>query len=75
MSHLPFAMFLGGSEIWVILIVALLLFGTRIPAVMRSLGQGVTEFKRGIEDGSDDSKPASPASGTPATSTSASSED
>jgi sec-independent protein translocase protein TatA len=33
--------------------VALLLFGHRLPSVMRSLGQGVVEFKkglRGIED-------------------------
>jgi sec-independent protein translocase protein TatA len=26
-----------------------LLFGNRLPNVMRSLGQGVTEFKKGIE--------------------------
>ena len=37
--------------------IALLLFGNRIPSVMRSLGQGVTEFKKGmkeIEDHSED---------------------
>ena len=34
---------------WVaILAVALLLFGTRIPAVMRSLGQGIGAFKLGM---------------------------
>ena len=27
----------------------LLLFGNRLPASMRSLGQGVTEFKKGLE--------------------------
>lgn len=28
--------------------VALLLFGTRLPSVMRSLGFGITEFKKGL---------------------------
>jgi TatA/E family protein of Tat protein translocase len=27
----------------------LLLFGTRLPSVMRSLGVGVTEFKKGLK--------------------------
>lgn len=29
-------------------VIALLLFGNRLPSVMRSLGKGVTEFKNGI---------------------------
>jgi sec-independent protein translocase protein TatA len=39
---------------WIIIAaVVFLLFGNRLPSVMRSLGQGVVEFKkglRGIED-------------------------
>jgi sec-independent protein translocase protein TatA len=38
---------------WQLLIVAgivLLLFGSRLPSVMRSLGQSVVEFKKGIKD-------------------------
>ena len=38
-------------------IVAVLLFGNRLPSVMRSLGRSVVEFKKGvagIEDGIDD---------------------
>ena len=38
-------------------VIVLLLFGNRIPSVMLSLGQGVTEFKKGmkeIEDHSED---------------------
>lgn len=42
---------LGTTEIVVIAIVALLLFGTsRIPSIMRNLGKGVHSFKQGIED-------------------------
>ncbi len=39
----------GGWEWLVILIVALLIFGKRLPDVMRSLGKGVVEFKKGIK--------------------------
>ena len=33
----------------IIAVLALLFFGNRLPSVMRSLGQGVTEFKKGLE--------------------------
>ena len=36
--------------------IALLLFGNRIPSVMRSLGQGVTEFKKGMKEIEDHSE-------------------
>ena len=36
--------------------IALLLFGSRIPSVMRSLGQGVTEFKKGMKEIEDQSE-------------------
>ena len=41
----------------VIALVAFLLFGNRLPSVMRSLGRSVVEFKKGvagIEDGIDE---------------------
>jgi len=42
--------FLNNPMEWmVIALIALLFFGNRLPSVMRSLGQGVTEFKKGIE--------------------------
>jgi sec-independent protein translocase protein TatA len=31
-------------------LIALLMFGNRLPSVMRSLGEGVSEFKRGLDD-------------------------
>ena len=44
-----FAMFgLGPMEMIIVGVVVLLLFGNRLPSVMRSLGQGVTEFKKGV---------------------------
>lgn len=39
---------LGLPELIIIGIIVLLLFGSRLPSVMRSLGQGVTEFKKGV---------------------------
>lgn len=48
---LPILGFIGGLgplEISLILVVALLLFGKRVPEVARSLGKGIVEFKRGV---------------------------
>ena len=40
----------GGIEWVVIGVVALLLFGRRLPDVARSLGKSIVEFKKGIKD-------------------------
>ncbi len=59
--------FIGGWEIWAILLVALLLFGHRIPSMARSLGSGIVEFKKGLRGDPDQEKlspPSSSASGT-----------
>ncbi len=44
----------GPFEIIVILVVALLLFGKRLPSVGRSLGRGIVEFKKGLKGVKDD---------------------
>lgn len=48
---------IGPVEMIIFGVIALLLFGKRLPEVARSLGKGITEFKkgvRGIEDDVDD---------------------
>ncbi|HCK40899.1 MAG: twin-arginine translocase TatA/TatE family subunit [Planctomycetaceae bacterium] len=50
--------FIGTPGPWQVIIVAmvvLLLFGNRLPSVMRSLGEGITEFKKGIKGNDSDS--------------------
>lgn len=44
----------GGIEWIAIGIVALLLFGRRLPDVARSLGKSIVEFKKGIKDVKDE---------------------
>ena len=39
---------IGPLEIALIALAVLLLFGKRLPSVMRSLGKGMVEFKRGV---------------------------
>lgn len=64
---------LGPVELIVILIFALLFFGRRLPEVMRSLGRGVVEFKKGMRGVEDEIREeidkvddrASPSAGSP----------
>ena len=41
---------IGTPELLVILFVALLMFGGRLPDVARSLGKSFNQFKRGLKD-------------------------
>lgn len=54
MSSLNFVLLflgLGGSELLMIMLVVLLLFGgKKIPELMRGLGKGVRSFKDGMKD-------------------------
>ena len=46
--------FPGGWEWIIVLVIALLIFGPRLPSVMRSIGKSITEFKKGMKETEDD---------------------
>lgn len=46
-----FAIGVGPMELLIVGGVVLLLFGNRLPSVMRSMGRSVVEFKKGINEG------------------------
>lgn len=51
---------LGTTELVVFALIVLVLFGSRLPKVMRSLGSSITEFKKGVNEGNqaEDEEPA-----------------
>ena len=55
-SVCPLALFqnLGMPELIIIGIITLLIFGPRLPSVMRSIGKGIVEFKKGLRDTGED---------------------
>ena len=60
MAHtLAFLGNLGGWEILVIVLVVVLLFGSaKIPQLMRGMGSGINEFKKGLKEGEQDAAKA-----------------
>lgn len=50
-----FAMFsLGPTELIIFGLIVLLLFGSRLPGLMRSMGSSISEFKKGVRETEDD---------------------
>ena len=47
----------GGAEVIVVLLIVLVLFGNRLPGVMRSLGQSVGELKKGLHESESEPMP------------------
>ena len=43
----------GPLEVIIILIVAVLIFGRRLPEIARGMGKSVSEFKKGIQEAKD----------------------
>lgn len=51
----------GGPEwMWIGLIALLLFGGAKLPGLMRGLGSGIHEFKRGLKDGESEEDDAPP---------------
>ncbi len=49
---------MGGHELLIVMVVILVLFGGKqIPSLMRNLGKGATEFKRGLKEPAPDPEP------------------
>ena len=44
----------GWMEMAIVLVVIMLLFGNRLPGTMRSLGQSLVQFKKGMKEGDED---------------------
>ena len=71
MTTLPLAFIQlpGGGEMIIIGFIALLIFGNRLPSVMRSVGKSITEFKKGVSGIEDDLDQAVTAEKKPTTTT------
>ena len=55
---------LGGNELLIVLVLVLVLFGgSKVPQLMKGLGEGMREFKKATKD--EDDKPVSPPIATP----------
>jgi sec-independent protein translocase protein TatA len=50
------AMFGSPWQLLILAVIVLLLFGSRLPQTMRSLGKSVNEFKKGIKEGEEDAE-------------------
>lgn len=55
MTMYPLLINFGFWEILIVLLVVLLLFGgKKIPELMKGIGQGISNFKKGMKEDSDD---------------------
>jgi sec-independent protein translocase protein TatA len=60
MNNIPLLSMPGGSEMLILFLIVLLLFGAkRIPEVAQNLGKGIREFKRSMREVQDEIDTAS----------------
>lgn len=43
----------GGMELVIVLVIVLILFGSRLPSAMGNLGKSIVSFKKGMKDESE----------------------
>ncbi|MBI3831336.1 MAG: twin-arginine translocase TatA/TatE family subunit [Planctomycetes bacterium] len=67
MLTLGFLENIGMTELIVILVIVLLLFGHRLPGLGRNLGKSVGEFKQGLKEGHEESTTGAAPAAPPAT--------
>ena len=61
MNMFPMAFFAENPiAIFVLLLLALLFFGHKLPGLARGLGSSVNEFKKGLKEGEDEAAAAAP---------------
>ena len=65
MAPLAFLNQVGPLELVLIAVVALLLFGGRLPEVGRNLGRSLAQFKKGLQDMREEIEREEPPEGTP----------
>jgi sec-independent protein translocase protein TatA len=53
-SQPTFAWVPGWMEMAIVLVIVMLLFGNRLPGTMRSLGQSLVQFKKGMKEGDEE---------------------
>ena len=46
----------GPMELCIVAVIAVLLFGKRLPAIARSVGSSFVQFKKGLNDVTDEAK-------------------
>jgi sec-independent protein translocase protein TatA len=57
-TFFPLFFSLGPTEMVILLVIVLILFGgSRLPSLMKGMGEGIRNFKQGIHEDTDEKKP------------------